>query len=122
MEMIFKSEKAITMKRETITISSSQGKKKIQKDKIVFCKQYLVGTLIELQDGHHYLLKEKLDELMDILSDNTFFFVSNRELINMDYLEAVFSDQVVLSNGKSFNVNPIRKMALLRKSSQEAWT
>jgi DNA-binding LytR/AlgR family response regulator len=122
MEMIFKSEKAITMKRETITISSSQGKKKIQKDKIVFCKQYLVGTLIELQDGNHYLLKEKLDELMHILSDNTFFFVSNRELINMDYLEAVFSDQVVLSNGKSFNVNPIRKMALLRKSSQEAWT
>ena len=109
------------MKKDTITISSSQGKKKIHKDKIVFCKQYLVGTLLELSDGNHYLLKEKLSELKHFLNDDSFFFVSNRELINMEYLEAVFSDQVVLSNSKVFHINPIRKMALLRRSSEKAW-
>jgi len=106
------------MKRDTITISSAQGKRKIHKDKIVYCKQYLVGTLIELSDGNHYLLKEKLSELKQFLHDENFFFVTNRELINIEYLEAVFSDQVVLSNSKSFRINPIRKMALLRKSRQ----
>lgn len=107
------------MKKETITISSSQGKKKIQKDQILFCKQYLVGTLIELTDGNHYLMKEKLEELSHFLQADTFFFVSNRELINMEHLEAVFSDQVLLSNRKTFHINPIRKMALLRKIGQE---
>lgn len=109
----------ITMKKETITISSSQGKKKIQKDQILFCKQYLVGTLIELTDGNHYLMKEKLDELSQFLQTDAFFFVSNRELVNLEHLEAVFSDQVLLNNQKTFRINPIRKMALLRRIGQE---
>lgn len=110
----------IAMKKETITISSSQGKKKIHKDKILYCKQYLVGTLIELDDGNHYLMKEKLEELAQFLQSDAFFFVSSRELVNLDHLEAVFADQVLLNNRKTFRVNPIRKMALLRKIGKEA--
>ncbi len=108
------------MKKDTITISSAQGKKKIEKDKIIYCKQYLVGTLIELSDGNHYLMKEKLSELQHFLDDNTFFNVSSREMINLEHLEAVFSDQVLLSNQKTFHINPIRKLALLRKVGQAA--
>jgi DNA-binding LytR/AlgR family response regulator len=109
------------MNKETITISSSKGEKKIRKNRIVLCKQYLVGTLLELSDGNHYLLKERVDELQRYLNGSCFFKVSNRELINLDYIEAVFSDQVVLVNNKVLKINDIRKKKLVRKIYDEAW-
>lgn len=107
------------MKTDTITISSSKGEKKIQKHKIVFCKQYLVGTLIELSDGNHYLLKERLSDLEDLLDVPSFFQVSGRELINLDYIEAVFSDQIILINNKSVKINSERKKSLVTRIYKE---
>jgi len=109
------------MKKETITISSSKGEKKIQKNRILFCKQYLVGTLIELSDGNHYLLKERLSELRNFLDGPSFFMISSRELINLEYIEAVFSDEVVMTNNKTIKVSGMRKKMLVKKIWEEAW-
>ena len=109
------------MKKETITISSSKGEKKIEKSKILFCKQYLVGTLIELSDGNHYLLKEGLNELRNFLDGPSFFMISNRELINLEYIQAVFSDEIVMINNKTIRVSGIRKKMLVKKIWKEAW-
>ena len=109
------------MKKETITISSSKGVKKIEKSKILFCKQYLVGTLIELSDGNHYLLKERLSELRNFLHGPSFFMISNRELINLEYIEAVFSDEIVMINNKTIRVSGIRKKMLVKRIWKEAW-
>ena len=109
------------MKNDTITISSSKGTKKIQKHKIMLCRQYMVGTLVELSDGNHYLLKEKVSELSKFLDAPCFFTISKRELINLEYMEAVFADQVLMLNGKSLKLDPRRKQALVRKIQEEAW-
>lgn len=109
------------MRDETITISSSKGKKRIQKHKIMLCKQYLVGTLVELNDGNHYLLKEKVEELNHLLDAPCFFLISNRDLINLEYVEAIFADQVLLTNGKSIRIDPDKKDALIRKICEESW-
>ena len=97
------------MKKETITISSSKVEKRIKKNKILFCKQYLVGTLVELSDGNHYLLKEKLSELRNFLDGPSFFMISSRELINLEYIEAVFDDEIVMTNNKAIKMSDNRK-------------
>ena len=109
------------MKKETITISSSKGEKRIQKNKILFCKQYLVGTLVELSDGNHYLLKERLSELRNFLDGPSFFMISSRELINLEYIEAVFADEIVMTNNKAIKVSDNRKKMLVKKIWKEAW-
>lgn len=109
------------MKKETITISSSKGEKRIQKNKILFCKQYLVGTLVELSDGNHYLLKERLSELRNFLDGPSFFMISSRELINLEYIEAVFADEIVMTNNKAIKMSDNRKKMLVKKIWKEAW-
>ena len=109
------------MKKETLTLSSSKGEKKIEKNKILFCKQYLVGTLIELNDGNHYLLKERLNELRNFLDGPSFFMISSRELINLEYMQAVFSEEIVMVNNKIIKVGGMRKEMLVKKIWEEAW-
>lgn len=109
------------MKKETITISSSKGEKKIEKSRILLCKQYLVGTLVELSDGSHYLLKERLSELRNFLDEPSFFMINNRELINLEYIEAIFPEEVIMINNKTIQVSSTRKEMLVKKIWEEAW-
>lgn len=109
------------MTKETITLSSIKGDRTIQKDRIISCKQYLVGTLIEVDDGNHYLLKERLSELKSFLNDAYFFRVSHRELINLNYIDAVFTHQIVLMNNKTIPLNGVKKRRLMEKIAQKVF-
>lgn len=66
--------------------------------------------------------KEKALALLGELSQesSSFFMISNRELINLKYIKAVFSDEVVMVNNKSIKLSGNRKKMLVKKIWEKA--
>lgn len=100
---------------KTLTISTKRGKIRILKTQIVSCQEFMVGTLLTLHNKKSYLLKEGIGDLKYFLSEKNFFIPNRDSIINLEYFEALFSDEIVLSRGRSFKLQEDRKNSLISR-------
>jgi hypothetical protein len=100
---------------KTITISTKKGKVKIPKAQIVFCQEFIVGTLLTLKNNKSYLLKENIGELKYYLSETQFFIPNNETIINLHYFEALFANDIILKTGKRFKLLEDRKSHFFKR-------
>ncbi|MFO8235674.1 MAG: hypothetical protein R6U04_09755 [Bacteroidales bacterium] len=101
--------------QDTIIISSQYGRKEIGKQKIIYCRSFSVGTLVYLKDGSHLLLKESIHVLKSYLQESEFFLVDEYHLINIRYIDAIFSNRILLVNGGKCNIEAKRRKELFTR-------
>lgn len=96
----------------TIIISTKYGRKSIEKKNIICCSSFSIGTLVSLKNDSHILLKESVDELKAHLQGSEFFLVDRYHLINIRYIDAIFSNSIVLVNGEECSIGQEKKEEL----------
>lgn len=99
----------------TLTISTKNGKIRILKNQIVSCQEFMVGTLLTLHNKKSYLLKEGIGDLKYFLSEENFFIPNKYSIVNLEYFEVSFSDEIVLNTGRSFKLLENRKNSLISR-------
>ncbi|MFP4526470.1 MAG: LytTR family transcriptional regulator DNA-binding domain-containing protein [Bacteroidales bacterium] len=98
--------------QNTIIISTKYGRKSIEKKNIICCNSFSIGTLVSLKEDSHLLLKESVAELKAHLQGTEFFLVDQYHLINLRYIDAIFSNRIILVNGEKCYIDQKKKEEL----------
>lgn len=100
-----------------IKISTKKGIVNINIDYIICGKQFSVGTLIYMEDGSHFLMKERISELLEIIREDNFVMINPHSLINIRYIDAIVLDQVIMKNGIKYWMNKKYKKHFMSRLS-----
>lgn len=103
------------IKKDILRVATNRGSKEILKNTIVSCKQFSFGSAIYLNDGTHFLMKERIPELRTILVSERFFIVDEDTMINIKYVDAIMPNYLLMSNGERFMLSGQRRKAFFER-------
>jgi hypothetical protein len=101
-----------------LKVATHKGERTILKNNIVSCKQFSFGSAIYLDDGTHFLMKERIGELISILNSERFFIIDEDTMINIKYVDAILPNYLLMSNGERFLLSGSRRKAFFDRINQ----